>query len=210
MKPYTRRMLAFAPSTIEIFLIFLAAWLAIGMTLAVVMGRRGHGAFQWLLLGAVLGPLALPLAWMAIRDEARASPRPLGESVSGGGSVDVLVGIDGSAEAANALQATIELVGANVGRLTLASVVTFDESPQARSDEQRAVELLEAAASSIEAHVPGRVLLAGQPAEALIRHATEDGYGLLAIGRRGRGASKAFLGSTAARVANGPVPVLIV
>jgi nucleotide-binding universal stress UspA family protein len=33
---------------------------------------------------------------------------------------------------------------------------------------------------------------------------------LLAIGRRGRGASKAILGSTAARVADGRVPVLIV
>lgn len=203
-------MLAFARSTIEIFLIFLAAWLAIGITLAVVMGRRGHGAFQWLLLGAVLGPLALPLAWSAIRDEVQGSARPLAESVSGGGSVDVLVGIDGSAEAANALRATIELVGANVGRLTLASVVTFDESTQARRDEQRAVELLEAAASSMEPRPPGRVLLSGQPAEALLRHATEEAYDLLAIGRRGRGASKALLGSTASRAAHGPIPVLIV
>jgi nucleotide-binding universal stress UspA family protein len=96
-----------------------------------------------------------------------------------------------------------------MGRLTLASVVTFDESTQARRDEERAIELLEAAAGPIE-RAPGCVLLSGQPADALIRHATEEGYDLLAIGRRGRGASKALLGSTASRVTNAPIPVLIV
>jgi nucleotide-binding universal stress UspA family protein len=125
--------------------------------------------------------------------------------------VDVLVGIDGSAEAANALRATIQLMGANIGRLMLASVVTFDEaSQQSREDEERAIALLEAAASSVEAATPGRVLLSGQPADALIAHAAEAGYDLLVIGRRGRGASKALLGSTADRAARGPIPVLIV
>ncbi len=204
-------MLGLARSTTEVLLILLAAWLATGLTLAVVMGRRGHGAFQWFLLGAVLGPLALPLAWTSLRDEGRASAVPLADSVSGGGSVDVLVGIDGSADASQALRVAIELIGTDIGRLTLASVVTFDEtSPQARRDKERAVELLEAAASSIQTHTPGRVLLTGQPADALMNHATEQGYDLLAIGRRGRGASKALLGSTAARSANGPMPVLIV
>jgi nucleotide-binding universal stress UspA family protein len=204
-------MLGLARSTTAVLLIVLAAWLGIGLTLAVVMGRRGHGAFQWFLLGAVLGPLALPLAWTAIRDEGHASTSHLTESPAGGGSVDVLVGIDGSAEAAHALRTTIELIGTNVGRLTLANVVTFDEaSPQARRDEERAAELLEATASSIQTHTPGRVLLTGRPADALMNHATEQGYDLLAIGRRGRGASKALLGSTAVRSANGPIPVLIV
>jgi nucleotide-binding universal stress UspA family protein len=204
-------MLAIARSTTEFLLIILAAWLAIGLTLAVVMGRRGHGAFQWFFVGAVLGPLALPLAWTSIRDEGRASARSMSVAAPGDGSVDVLVGIDGSEEAANALRTTVQLVGANIGRLMLASVVTFDESSrQSRQDEERAVALLEAAASSVEDHAPGRVLLSGQPADALMKHAAEEGFGLLAIGRRGRGASKALLGSTADRAARGPIPVLIV
>lgn len=174
------------------------------------MGRRGHSAFQWFFIGAILGPLALPIAWSAIRDETSAGPRPLERGVAGGGKVDVLVGIDGSDEAAHALQTVVEVLASNIGRLTLASVVTFDESTQARRDEERAAEFLETAASSIETHTPGRVLLSGQPADALIRYATEEGYDLLAIGRRGRGASKVLLGSTASRVANAPVPVLIV
>jgi hypothetical protein len=37
--------------------------LTIGITLAVLMGRRGHSAFEWFLIGAILGRIALPLAW---------------------------------------------------------------------------------------------------------------------------------------------------
>lgn len=203
-------MLALSHSATEIFLIVLAAWVTIGVTLAIAMGRRGHNAFQWLVVGAILGPLALPLAWSSVRDEPLTRARPLAQAVAAGGTVDVLVGIDGSSEASNALRTTIELVGGNLGRLTIASVVALDDSPQARIDEQRAVELLEAAASAAEAHPPGRVLLSGQPADALIRHATEQGYDMLAVGRRGGGATKALLGSTASRVANGHLPVLIV
>jgi nucleotide-binding universal stress UspA family protein len=202
---------ALARSTTEFLAILLAAWLATGLTLAVVMGRRGHGAFQWFFLGAVLGPLALPLAWSSIRQEGGTPARTLAEGVSSSGSFDVLVGIDGSAQAENALRLATQLVGANVGRLMLASVVTFDEtSGQTRRDEERATDLLEAAASSVENLDPGRVLLSGQPAEALIRYASEQGYDLIAIGRRGRGASKALLGSTAARAADGPIPTLVV
>jgi nucleotide-binding universal stress UspA family protein len=206
-------MVALASSTTEFLLILLAVWLAIGVTLAVVMGRRGHGAFQWLLIGAFLGPLSLPIAWVSIRDEDRGSgsARALHEGIAGVGPVNVLVGIDGSVEAANALRTVVDLVGTNIGRLTLASVVTFDVgSVQARREEERAIEVLDAAASSVEAETPSRVLLTGQPAEVLMRHAAEEGYDLLAIGRRGRGATKAVLGSTASRVADGPLPALIV
>jgi nucleotide-binding universal stress UspA family protein len=44
-----------------------------------------------------------------------------------------------------------------------------------------------------------------------MKHAREEGYELLAIGKRGHGRSKALLGSTASRLAHGTeVPVLIV
>jgi hypothetical protein len=38
------------------------AWLAIGVLTGIAMGRRGHDRFTWTILGATLGPLALPLA----------------------------------------------------------------------------------------------------------------------------------------------------
>jgi hypothetical protein len=40
----------------------MVAWLAIGIVTGTTMGRRGHDGFTWLLLGATLGPLVVPLA----------------------------------------------------------------------------------------------------------------------------------------------------
>lgn len=38
------------------------AWLAIGVMTGIAMGRRGNDRFTWTVLGATLGPLAVPLA----------------------------------------------------------------------------------------------------------------------------------------------------
>jgi hypothetical protein len=40
----------------------MAAWLAIGVVTGRTMRRRGHDGFTWLLLGATLGPLVVPIA----------------------------------------------------------------------------------------------------------------------------------------------------
>jgi nucleotide-binding universal stress UspA family protein len=53
------------------------------------------------------------------------------------------------------------------------------------------------------------MILSGRPADALSEHALRDGYQLLVVGRRGRGASKTILGSTAEKLASAPIPVLI-
>jgi nucleotide-binding universal stress UspA family protein len=204
-------MVALASSATWFLVIVFVVWLAIGITLSITKGRRGHGMFQWLVIGAILGPLALPAAWSSIRGEASGRARPLETPLQGSGTVDVLVGIDGSENAMRALRTVIELVGSNLGRLTLASVVTFDEgSVQARLDEERAIGSLDAAVASVGRPGPGLVVLNGQPADALVHHAITEGYELLAIGRRGRGASKALLGSTAVRVADRRIPVLVV
>jgi hypothetical protein len=42
--------------------IVMASWLAIGVVTGATMGRRGHDGFTWMLLGATLGPLVVPLA----------------------------------------------------------------------------------------------------------------------------------------------------
>lgn len=204
-------MIALTSAATDALAIFLAVWLTTALTLAVVMGRRGHSWFQWLLVGAVLGPLALPLALSSIHGE-QDSIRDLAHGVSSGGSVDVLVGIDGSSESAEALRTVVELLATRIGRLTLAGVVNFDNtSQQAVENAERAVQHLEESAASTHPHEPGTVLLAGEPAGALTRHASEEGYDLLVIGRRGRGASKAILGSTASRAPVGTdLPVLIV
>jgi nucleotide-binding universal stress UspA family protein len=204
-------VIALSRTTTEALMIGAAVWLAIGLTLALLMARRGHSAFQWFIVGSVLGPLSLPLAMSAIREE-RPLTRDLIQGVSGGGRIDVLVGVDGSSESEAALRSAVDLLGGAIGRLTLASVITFDnDSTQARENAARAAQGLAATATATTGHEPGTVLLSGQPGEALVEHANNEGYGLLVVGRRGKGASKVLLGSTAVRVANASeIPVLII
>ena len=124
----------------------------------------------------------------------------------------MLVGIDGSPEAVAALHSAVELFAPIIGRLTLAIVQDFDTASKTpRETDGKAMELVERAASSVDAQRPSAVILTGRPADALIRYATDEGYEVISIGRRGRGASKAVMGSTASRLANGAdVPVLVV
>jgi nucleotide-binding universal stress UspA family protein len=198
-------------------LVVVLVWLAIGVVASLVMARRGHAPFTWGALGAALGPLVIPLALGSVRRERAPTDVALRQPVGGAGPVDVLVGIDGSAEARRALRAVVELLGPRLGRLTLATVVDFDtaESAQHGAERRRAEQHLEEAALDARAiggdRVPGELLLAGRPATALVRHARENGYGLLAIGCRGHGASKLAFGSVASQLARAAeVPVFLV
>jgi nucleotide-binding universal stress UspA family protein len=176
-------MLGLTRTANEVLLIWLAVALTIGITLAVLMGRRGHSAFEWFLIGAILGPIALPLAWGRI---------------------------DGSPESETALRTAVEILGPRIGRLTLAGVTDFDYgSSQAQADTKRALERLRAMAASANVSAPGIIILSGRPADALSERTLRDGYQLLVVGRRGRGASKAILGSTATQLASAPIPVLV-
>jgi nucleotide-binding universal stress UspA family protein len=104
----------------------------------------------------------------------------------------------------------VEILGSRIGRLTLAGVTEFDYgNPQVQADTERALETLRGMAASASVAHLGITILSGRPAEALPKHGLREGYQLLVVGRRGRGASKAFLGSTAAQLANAPIPVLI-
>jgi nucleotide-binding universal stress UspA family protein len=199
-----------------------ATWVGVGLLLALVMGRHGHDPFAWWLLGTLLGPLALPLAVSAQRRrEEQAwlvrSGRP------GPGPVDVLVGLDGSAEATAALAAVLELLGPRLGRLTLVTVVDLDASVEhdramarARAELERQGRLVQLRLSTglhgpdDARRVPALVLVAGHPAEALARLAAEGGDDLLVVGSRGAGPSKVLLGSTATSLAtHAKVPVLV-
>jgi nucleotide-binding universal stress UspA family protein len=193
-----------------------AIWASIGIVASIVMGRRGHSAYTWLLLGAVLGPIVIPLSIPAIRSErrdGRAAPRTLRTGVSAGGPVDVLVGIDGSDRADEALRVAVRLFGDHIGRLTLAGVIDYDSAITGRpwQTEDVATKRLDQAAGSVDGVDASTVLLAGQPAEALEKHAVERGYEVIVVGRRGHGATEALLGSTATRLAHGAgSPVVIV
>ncbi len=183
-----------------------AGWLAVGLVLSLVMGRRGHDAFSWLVLGTLFGPLGLVFAF-----EARSEERPRPELVAartskGSGPIDVLVGVDGSPESRAALSAAAELLGPRLGRLTLATVIPYDCGFDRQRTAQKALEDQRAAVGG----GPRLEMLHGLPAPVLLQRAVEDGYDLLVIGTRGAGASKALLGSTAVAVAqSAKIPVLL-
>lgn len=196
----------------SVFLVSIAvAWCAIGMVISIWMRRRGHELFMWAYLGAVLGPLVVPLALQAIAEERRVATTALRPSPSDDGRLAVLVGIDGSPESLAAAQAAVTLLAERIGRLTLAAVIDYDTAAGGPAEHRREAEAhLATAARTITFESPERAILVGVPAAALERTAHENGFDLLVVGHRGHGASLALLGSVASRLASGSgVPVLI-
>ena len=189
-----------------------ASWLAIGLILSLVMGRRGHVGFGWLVVGTLLGPLALALAIDSIRHGEALAPIQIStpSAAAGAGTVDVLAGYDGSPESRGAIEGAIRTLGDRLGRLTVAMVVPFDNIQEAERiaghDLRRIAE-----AAGVGASVTECTVLHGRPSEALRQWASEGGYDLIAVGARGSGLSKRLIGSAAYELAQGgKVPVLIV
>ena len=193
-------------------LIVLGVWVLIGVLTSFGMARRGHSAFSWGLLGAVFGPLVIPLVIEAIGEERDREPRVLHAGARATGPLSVLVGIDGSEESVAAVNAAVTLFGPRLGRITLAEVVSYEAARGTPSeDRHKAAAELEVLADSVRAFDPETLLLAGRPAEALVGAAVGGGYHVLVVGRRGRGAAKALLGSVARQLAgDARIPVLIV
>jgi nucleotide-binding universal stress UspA family protein len=188
-----------------------AVWVAIGVILSIVMGRRGHEGFSWLLLGTILGPLAVVLAVVAGRSDERLEPAPVSVRVpatAGTGPVDVLVGYDGSSESVAAIDAVVGLLGERLGRLTVATVVPYGDL---KVPERLATDRLAHLAEGPTGVLPQVEILHGHPSAALGQHAREGGYELIAVGTRGKGFSKAVMGSAASELArDSKVPVLLV
>jgi nucleotide-binding universal stress UspA family protein len=198
--------------TSQIFVVVVLAWALLGVSTALVMGRRGHQPFMWLVLAIVFGPLVVPLAVNALRHHRQGLLQRLSIGHAGTGTVDVLGGIDGSPEAEQAIVSAIHILGSRLGRVTLAAVVDYDiaaGSGLAEENDRAKTAIVRAArATGLQ---PETILLTGRPAEALRKHAFEEGYELIVVGRRGRGASRVLIGSVASElVRGGEVPVLVV
>ena len=205
--------------------LLMATFACIGFVLAIVMGRLGHSPFAWGLLGLLLGPIALLLALVEVRNERPWWTRLVASGDPGSGPVDVLVGIDGSPESAAATTAALELLGDRVGRLTLVAVTEVDDSTAGHQERARLREELERQSEAVRAWlqerdgsgqatqtvIPELQLMSGPPARTLDTIAAEDGYGLLVVGARGAGMSSVLLGSVATKLAaRASVPVLVI
>lgn len=198
--------------TSQIFVIVVLAWALFGVSTALLMGRRGHQPFMWLVLAIVFGPLVVPLAASALRHHRQGLVQRLSFGHAGTGTVDVLGGIDGSSEAEQAIVSAIHMLGSRLGRVTLAAVVDYDiAADSGMAEEKDRARTAIARAAGATGVQPETILLSGRPAEALRKRAVEEGYELIVIGRRGSGASRVLIGSVASELARGAeVPVLVV
>jgi nucleotide-binding universal stress UspA family protein len=188
----------------------LLGWLFVGAMAALIMRRRGHDAFVWMVMFVVLGPLALPLAISAERHPTVGPDTPVRPA-----AFDVVVAFDGSARAHAALATAAGLFGDSMTSLTLVTVLDAEAQTSQRgiADEASAREELSAASRSLDGllQVPvDSVVLYGAPAHAIADFARTHGYELIIAGTRGRGASRAVLGSVAEQLAKRTlVPVLL-
>ncbi len=185
--------------------VVVSLWVVTATMLLVFMVRRGHDPLRWALAAFVLGPLAWLLAAVARRRSMTTAATVLHPGTHWPGSMSVVVGVDGSREAAAALDGALDMFGSNIGQLTLAYVVSFEAaSPTSlRPDKGLAHQTLLAVARSVEAKLgapPTSVVLAGAPAEALVKYAADVGADVIVVGAHGHGESDWVLGSVAAHL----------
>ncbi|MFZ0015089.1 MAG: universal stress protein [Acidimicrobiia bacterium] len=191
-------------------MIVAAIWLVTGLLMGFVMRRRGHDFWTWLVLGGVLGPLAIPLAIERARFHPSHDQGPTW-NVSNG-RFDVLAGIDGSVDSIEAITSALALFGGCVTNLTLARVLSFDsvDTYTGAEDRDEAMAQLSEARRDIGFDPTSVLTLYGPPAQALVEYATGNGFELIVVGARGHGLSEALLGSVAERLIGGyDMPVYV-
>ena len=137
---------------------------------------------------------------------------------------NILVAVDGSADADAALAHAIDLAESEHSRLTLMTAVAElpptaylmageEAGPLSESVHCQAEAVIRQARDRVPAELPVTTVLSEQPIRlALIRQLNEGDHDLVVMGSRGRGAVRAaLLGSVSHYVLHhSPVPVLIV
>ena len=206
-------------SATVLLLTALVVWCAIGIVVSIWMRRRGHALFMWAYLGAVLGPLVIPLALEAIFSERVVGIRRTASFTIGPWETRRsrrrrrVVRVRGRGACRRRPPGGPHRPDDPCGgrRLRQRAVVDYDSAGYSVSERRRAAEAhLDSAARAVAFENPEREILVGSPADALERAAHEGGFDLLVVGHRGRGASRALLGSVTSRLASGPdVPILI-
>ena len=200
---------------IEVFLVIVAVWILCGLAAGWFMGRHGYDAWSWTFVGALLGPLVIPVALFRTGRGEHAE-RIVHLGAGRGEGVSVLVGVDGSPEAVAATREIGELLGARLRAMTLATVIDYDAAAVVAASkddtiyERDARRVLDACASSVSGIEPTTVVLEGRPADALAAYAKAHDVDLVVVGAHGRGLSERLLGSVAQRLVRTPGLLVLV
>jgi nucleotide-binding universal stress UspA family protein len=188
-------------------------WVFAGVLAALVLlGRQGYRDLRWYLIGAVLGPLFIPIA-AERADRSVTVEAGDGDPLPGGSSV--VVGVDGSPGSDRAVLLAASLFGAARSHIVLVTVVDPDAA-DAPDDEQRSGArsmLSERARWFGDDVAAGRIVtrvVYGQPTRAIETTAETHGAAVVVLGRRGAGLSRHLLGSVATQITQrAAVPVLL-
>jgi nucleotide-binding universal stress UspA family protein len=195
-----------AVDTVAYVAVVIVLWVLAGIAAVVVLlARQGYRAGGWYLLGAVLGPLFIPIAAerarrdVAVLERGDGSPRD-----DDPGRLTVVVGVDGSTESDQAVREAGRLFAGSGAAFVLVSVLDpdageFPDDPR----RQAAHDLL---ADRAEWLPEGAVLEigCGQPARVLQEITRAEAADVLVLGRRGRGLSRRLMGSVAEWLAHEP------
>jgi len=190
--------------------LFVVLWVTSGVVAALMMGRRGHRHWNWVLVSLLLGPFAWPvLAERTSGETAHVEQLRAGQVQPG---LHLIVGIDGSADAAHAATVAADLLRASVGRVTLATVVDYDTDVATDEElDELARWRLGPVAARLQAWDPGEAVLIGPPVEALLDFASDQSADLIVVGPKGHGLSQRLMGSVASGLVDrSPVPVLVI
>lgn len=159
-------------------------WAVSGLLAAYVMKRRGHEFRSLAALGLALGPLYIPLALQHARSEPDVKPLPLNRGDAGDGSVDVLIGLRGSADCVSDALPVIDLLEPRIGRVTIAAAVDYESAGSNDWSDAKSAAAVELDLASILASQccrPETVIVPGPPDYAFVRYAQQNGHHLLLI-----------------------------
>jgi len=184
-------------------LIFLLAWAATGVSLALLFRRLGHNFLVFATLGVALGPLVVLL----IADSTRRADivpeviRRGRENPSG--SIDVLIGLDGSDACLQSTVTAFEILRPIVRNLRLATVLDLEtaRAPKSFQTDEERIAHLHRAATVFDWGEPELVVLGGSADRALIDHGSNENVDLIVVSHRRHHLSALLLGSTVARLA---------
>jgi nucleotide-binding universal stress UspA family protein len=188
-------------------------WLVIVVVTAVVVSflahRWGRDPFGWVLLSAVMGPIAL-VGLIGVHSADRARGAPEATSTKSGA---VVVACDGS----DVSERLAQHVLASTSRdddIVLLVVLPFEAEESPSADNDRNTERMTVGVSDAlerDGRSPRVVVRYGPPGEAIVRFADEESASLIVIGRRGSGLTRALLGSVSGYVVqHAKAPVALV
>jgi len=189
----------------------LVTWVATGFAGAVYLGRHGRRSAAWYAVGFVLGPVFLPIAVEMAEPRGTLLTQTRGTD-GAPAALRVLAAVDGSPEAGDAIDDAARLLGRTGAQFIFLTVLDPDQAagdPRVRESAERLLTDL-SDRLPVGARPVAQEVAVGQPVEMILDRAAADAVDLVVLGRRGRGLSRAVLGSVAdAVVRRSPRPVML-